>query len=172
MDIILPACRAEFAKIKTMAEGAFAQLSPDQFHLKLNPQQNSIAAIVKHLAGNMRSRWTAFLTTDGEKPDRDREDEFVDDFASHAQLLQTWAAGWACLFDALEPLTDADLPRIVHIRNEPHTIFQAINRQTQHYSYHIGQIVLLAKHIKGKGWNYLTIPPGGSNAFNTKMGMK
>lgn len=168
----MPACRAEFAKIKKMAEGAFAQLSPEQFHLKLNLEQNSIAAIVKHMAGNARSRWTDFLASDGEKADRDRESEFVDDFASHEQMLAAWEAGWKCCFDALAGLSDADLGRIVTIRNEPHTVFQAINRQTQHYAYHVGQIVLLAKHFKGEGWKYLTIPPGGSNAFNQKMGMK
>jgi hypothetical protein len=123
------------------------------------------------MAGNMRSRWTDFLTTDGEKPDRDREREFVDDFVSHEAMMRDWEDGWACLFAALEPLSDADLSRVVHIRGEPHTVFRAINRQTAHYAQHVGQIVLLAKHLRGPAWRWLTIAPGGSGAFNAKMGL-
>jgi hypothetical protein len=171
-DLILSACREEFAKYKRVAEKAFAQLGEQDFHFRLNAQQNSIAAIVKHLVGNMRSRWTDFLNSDGEKPDRNREAEFVDDFASHAAMMRAWENGWACLFAALNTIADADLSRTVYIRNEPHTVFQAINRQTAHYAQHVGQILVIAKHIKGPAWQWITIPPGGSEAFNRKMGMR
>ena len=168
---ILHACLAEFRSLKKMAEVALHQLDDSQFHIKINPLQNSIAAILQHIAGNMLSRWTDFLTTDGEKPNRDREAEFADQSLSRDQLLALWEQGWKVLFDALSPLTDADLHRIVHIRNEPHTVFQAINRQTAHYATHVGQILLIAKHLVGPTWKYATIPPGQSNAFNAAKGL-
>jgi hypothetical protein len=168
---ILPHVVAEFRKTKSMAERAIAQLADDRLFVRINPRQNSIAAIVRHLSGNMLSRFTDFLTTDGEKPWRHRDSEFDDAVVPRAELLETWDRGWACLFRAIEPLTDADLSRVVTIRTEPHTVFQAINRQTAHYAYHVGQILLIAKHLKGDGWDYLTIAPGQTERFNRDMGM-
>jgi hypothetical protein len=168
---ILPHILAEFRKTKSMAERAMAQLADEQLFVKLNPRQNSIAAIVRHMAGNMLSRFTDFLTTDGEKPWRHRDSEFDDRVVPRAELMALWERGWRCVFDAIEPLTAADLSRVVTIRTEPHTAFQAINRQTAHYAYHVGQILLIAKHVKGDGWNYLTIAPGKTGEFNRDMGM-
>ena len=153
-----------------MAEGAFEQLKDEDFFFRLNPRQNSIHVIVKHMAGNMRSRWTDFLTADGEKADRDRESEFIEDVVPREQILRAWEAGWRAVFAALEPLTDEDLTRTVHVRREPMTAAQAIVRQVEHYGYHVGQIVLIAKHLRGEQWKYLTIPPGGSEAFNRSKG--
>ena len=171
MTAILPHVLAEFRKTKSMAERAMAQLADEQLFVRINPNQNSVAAIVRHVAGNMLSRFTDFLASDGEKPWRDRESEFDDGAVPRAELMELWERGWRCLFDAVEPLTDADLSRVVTIRTEPHTVFQAINRQTAHYAYHVGQVVLIAKHLKGDGWAYLTIPPGQTEEFNRKMGM-
>jgi hypothetical protein len=125
---------------------------------------------VKHLAGNMRSRWTDFLASDGEKPDRDRESEFIEDVVPRERIMQTWESGWAAVFAALEPLSDDDLSRTVYIRREPLSVVEAIVRQVEHYGYHVGQIVLIAKHLRGDTWKYLTIPPGGSQAFNRAKG--
>jgi hypothetical protein len=169
---ILGTCIAEFRNTKQMAEKCFAQLGDDQLHKRINPHQNSIAVIVQHVSGNMLSRWTNFLTSDGEKPDRNRESEFDERKLPRAQLMERWERGWSALFDALEGLTDADLWRIVHIRNEPHTVFHAINRQTAHYNLHLGQIQLIAKHLRGEAWNYLSIPPGGTKEFNARMGVR
>jgi hypothetical protein len=162
----LDALLEEFRKTKRMAERAFEQLDDADFFFKLSARQNSIAVIVKHLAGNMVSRWTDPLTTDGEKPNRDRESEFVEDVVPREVIVQTWERGWACVFAALEPLSDADLTRIVYIRGEAHTVAQAAVRQLAHYAYHVGQVLLLAKYVRGDAWKYLTIPPGGSDAFN------
>jgi hypothetical protein len=162
----------EFQKTKSMADRCIAQLSDDELHFQLNPLQNSVAAILQHMAGNMRSRFTDFLTTDGEKTTRDRESEFADQHLPRQQLLDLWTTGWNTLFAALAPLTDADLTRIVTIRNEPHTVLKAINRQTAHYAWHAAQIALIAKHLRQHAWQYLTIPPGGSDTFNQKMGIR
>ena len=167
---VLHALLGQLRATRRLAEQAFEQLDDEHFFFKLNPQQNSIHVIVKHLAGNMRSRWTDFLHSDGEKPDRDRESEFVEDVVPREQIMRTWEAGWAAVFAALEPLTDADLSRTVRIRGEPHSAIRAIVRQVEHYGYHVGQIVLIAKHLRGERWNYLTIPPGGSAAFNRSKG--
>jgi hypothetical protein len=167
---VIDALEAQFRRTKRMAERAFEQLADEDFFFRLNPRQNSIHVIVKHLAGNMRSRWTDFLTTDGEKPDRDRESEFVEDLVSREQIMKSWESGWATVFAALEPLTDADLSRTVRIRNEPLTVVEALVRQIEHYGYHVGQVVLIAKHLRGERWNYLTIPPGGSAPFNRAKG--
>lgn len=172
MSAILPHVLAEFRKTKSIAEGAMAQLADEQLFVRINLRQNSIAAIVRHMAGNMLSRFTDFLTTDGEKPGRDREREFDDAPVPRAELMALWERGWRCVFDAVESLTDADLSRVVTIRTEPHTVFQAVNRQTAHYAYHVGQILLIAKHLKGDGWQYLTIAPGQTRQFNQKMGMR
>jgi hypothetical protein len=163
--------RAQFETIRRRAERALAQVDDAQFFTALDPEGNSLALMVKHVAGNLRSRWTDFLTTDGEKPDRDRDGEFVVDAAadSRASLMRRWDDGWAALFGALGPLTPADVDRTVVIRCEPHTVFDAVERQKEHYAYHVGQIVFLAKHLAGAKWSSLSVPRGGSGAFNEKM---
>lgn len=153
-----------FRQYKTLAERAMAQVSDDQLFAPLDEDGNSIAIIVKHMVGNMRSRWIDFLTTDGEKPDRDRDSEFVDPPETREALLRAWEHGWRCVFEALEPLSDADLGRRVTIRGEAHSVMQAINRQVGHYADHIGQIILLARHYAGAGWQSLSIPKNRSQS--------
>ncbi|MGA2696311.1 MAG: DUF1572 domain-containing protein [Terriglobales bacterium] len=160
---------ALFEHYKKLAEGAMVQVSDEQLFVALDDEMNSIAIVVKHMAGNMRSRWTDFLTSDGEKPDRNRDGEFVASAATRAELMTMWDEGWACVFDALKPLNEADLQCSVTIRGEPHSVMQAINRQIAHYSYHIGQIVFLAKHFKGEDWKSLTVPRNKSAEFNRKV---
>lgn len=154
---------------KQLAERAVEQVSDENLFTVLDPESNSIAIIVKHLAGNMRSRWTDFLTTDGEKPNRNRDSEFVDPPATRQALLSEWENGWACLFNALTPLTEADLARTVTIRGEAHSVMQAINRQLGHCSYHVGQIVLLAKHFASDHWQSLSVPRNQSAEFNRRV---
>jgi hypothetical protein len=154
---------------KRLGEEAMKQIADERLYTVLDPETNSVAVIVKHMVGNMRSRWTDFLTSDGEKPDRNRDSEFVDPPPTRAGLLADWEAGWACLFAALRPLTDADLGRTVAIRGEAHSVMQAINRQLAHYSYHVGQIVILAKHFAGRSWQSLSIPRNRSAEFNRKV---
>ena len=157
----------EFARLKRLADGAMVQVDDDAFFAHLDRDDNSIAVIVKHLAGNMRSRWTDFLTTDGEKPDRHRDGEFeIADTDSRNDLMAHWETGWAILLSALEPLTEADANREVLIRGEPLTVLQAVTRQLTHYAYHAGQIVLLARHYAGETWETLSVPKGGTVAFN------
>ena len=157
-------CLGEFKKLKAFADRSISQVTDKDFFAVLDPESNSIAIIMKHLAGNMRSRWTNFLTSDGEKPDRDRDSEFlIQD--SREGILKAWEAGWTCAFSAVAALKPADLGRTVTIRGEPHTIPQAINRQLIHYAEHIGQIVLLAKHYAGPKWQTLSIPRGKSKEF-------
>jgi hypothetical protein len=158
-----------FRQCKKIADGAMAQLTDQQLYAALDGEMNSIAVIVKHMAGNMRSRWTDFLTTDGEKPDRNRDSEFEDPPATREALLNLWEQGWKCLFDVLESLTDADLTRTVTIRGEAHSVMQAINRQVAHYSMHSGQIIFLAKHLRGADWKSLSVPKGASAQFNEKV---
>ncbi len=153
---------------KIMAERAMEQVTDEQLLICLDEESNSIALIVKHLAGNMRSRWTDFLTTDGEKPDRRRDSEFEAPPQTRAELLAMWDAGWTCVFSALEPLNESDLARTVHIRGEAHSVLQAVNRQLAHYAAHIGQIVFLAKHFRSNNWNSLSIPRGRSLDFLPK----
>jgi hypothetical protein len=160
---------ALFAYYKKLAERAMAQLTDEQLFANLDDEANSIAIIVKHMAGNMLSRWTDFLTTDGEKPNRNRDIEFEAPPATRTELLALWNSGWSCVFAALEPLSDADLSRIVTIRGEPHSVLQAINRQLAHYPHHIGQIVLLAKHFAADRWQTLSVPRHGSAEFNRKV---
>ncbi len=160
---------ALFRQYKTMAEGAMAQVTDEQLFATLDAEMNSIALIVKHMAGNMRSRWTDFLTTDGEKPDRHRDTEFENPPSTRSALLEMWEQGWAHVFAALEPLSDADLGRTVTIRGEPHSVMQAVNRQIAHYACHIGQIVFLAKHLQASNWTSLSVPRGQSAAFNERM---
>lgn len=158
-----------FRMYKTMGEKAMAQLSDEQLITAIDVEANSVAVIVKHMAGNMRSRWTDFLTSDGEKPDRNRDSEFVDPPGTRAALMAIWEDGWGLVFGALEPLTDADLGRTVAIRGEPHSVMQAVNRQLAHYAMHLGQIVLLAKHFKGAEWKSLSIPKNQSAAYNSAV---
>jgi uncharacterized damage-inducible protein DinB len=160
-----------FRYYKNLGERAIAQCPDEGLFSSLDEESNSIAIIVKHLVGNMRSRWTDFLTTDGEKPDRHRDTEFEAPAKSREELLASWEQGWKYLFDALTPLTDADLSRTVTIRAEPHSVTQAINRQIAHYSYHIGQIAFLAKHFAAKSgqWAALTIPRKKSSDFNARV---
>lgn len=159
--------RREFASLRRFAERALAQVSDDDFFVVLGPSDNSLAVMVKHLAGNLRSRWRAFLTTDGEKPDRDRDGEFeVTEGEARAALMEAWEEGWGHLAAALDPLTDEDLVRSVTIRGEAFTVLQAIQRQISHYAFHVGQIVFLAKHLAGTNWKSLTIPKGASKSFN------
>jgi hypothetical protein len=155
---------------KRLADGAIAQLSDEQFFLAPDAESNSVAIIVKHLAGNMRSRFTDFLTKDGEKPDRNRDQEFVVAHdATRAELLAVWEQYWQLVFDTLNGISPEDLGRTVTIRGEPHSALQAINRQVAHYAYHVGQIVFLAKHWKGAEWKTLSVPRGQSEQFNAKM---
>lgn len=156
-----------FRYYKKLAERGMAQTPDAGLFAALDAESNSIAIIVKHMAGNMRSRWTDFLTTDGEKPDRNRDSEFEAAPQTRAEVMALWEAGWKVMFDALEPLTDADLGRTVKIRTEPHSVMQAINRQMAHYSYHVGQIVYLAKHFAAESgkWQALTVPRGKSTQF-------
>ena len=158
-----------FRYYKKLAERAMEQLTDEQLTAVLDPESNSIAVIVKHMAGNMRSRFTDFLTSDGEKPDRRRDLEFEDPPVTRASLMALWEAGWACVFASLEPLGEADLARTVTIRGEAHSVMQAVNRQMAHYSYHCGQIVLLAKHLIHEGWKPLTVGRGQSEEFNRRV---
>ena len=160
---------AVFRYYKRLAERAMEQVSDEQLFTAIDREANSIAVIVKHMTGNMRSRWTDFLTTDGEKPDRGRDSEFVEPPATRESLIAMWEDGWKCLFTAVEPLTDADLGRIVTIRGEAHSVMQAINRQLAHYPHHVGQIVFLAKHFACDHWQSLSVPRNKSAEFNRKV---
>jgi len=157
-----------FRFYKKGAERAMAQCSDEALFTTIDSESNSIAIIVKHMAGNMRSRWMDFLTTDGEKTDRNRDTEFEDPPKTRAELMELWERGWKYVFEALEPLTDADLTRTVTIRTEPHSVMQAINRQMAHYANHIGQIVFVAKHLTARAtgkWDSLSVPRGQSKQF-------
>lgn len=155
-----------FGNYKRLAERAIAQLTDEEFFRQIDPEANSIAVLVKHIAGNLHSRWSRFLTTDGEKPDRHRDTEFelIDD--TRDSLMQFWETGWQTLFDNIEPLTVEDFARTVTIRGEPHTVPEALNRQLAHYASHIGQIVLLAKHYRSTEWKTLSVPRNRSAEFN------
>jgi len=158
-----------FRYYKNLAERAMEQVSDDQLLTVLDPEMNSMAVTVKHMAGNMRSRWTDFLTSDGEKPDRNRDSEFVEPPSNRGDLMKLWDDGWQRLFRALEPLSDADIGRTITIRGEAHSVMQAINRQIAHYAYHCGQIVLLSKHFNHNRWQSLTIPRNVSAEFNRRV---
>jgi hypothetical protein len=158
-----------FRQYKKLAEGGMEQVSDEQLFTVLDEEMNSIAVVVKHMAGNMRSRWTDFLTSDGEKPDRNRDSEFVDPPPTREALMKLWAEGWDCVFTALGPLSDADLVRTITIRGEAHSVMQAINRQIAHYAYHCGQIVLLAKHFQHDRWRSLSVPRAKSADFNKRV---
>jgi uncharacterized damage-inducible protein DinB len=161
-----------FHYYKKLTERAIEQVSDEQLFAVLDGEMNSIAIIVKHLAGNMRSRWTDFLTSDGEKKDRNRDAEFENQPLTRAALMKLWDEGWNCIFAALQPLSDSDIDRTVLIRGEPHSVMQAVNRQIAHYAYHCGQIVFLAKHLQSAKWKPLTVPRGKSEEFNQRVAAK
>ncbi len=161
-----------FRYYKKLAERAMEQVTDEQLSAALDGEMNSIAIIVKHMAGNMRSRWTDFLISDGEKPDRNRDTEFENPPATRAALMSQWEEGWNWVFTALEPLSDADMDRTVTIRGEAHSVMQAINRQIAHYAYHCGQIVFLAKHLQARQWKSLSVPRGKSEVFNQRVAAK
>ncbi len=172
-SIVIWAWMSEFARTRKQIDGALAQLSDDQFRTRLSPQSNSCALIVKHLAGNMKSRWTDWLSSDGEKADRDREREFADEGESRGELMSRLEAGWGLVFEALRALKEEDLSRTVRIRGEPHTVPLAVERQMAHYGYHAGQIQLIARIVHGnEGWNWATVAPGGTAEFNKAMAVK
>ena len=159
----------DLRRLKSLGDKAMAQLSDAEFFSVIDPESNSIAVIVKHVAGNMRSRWTDFLTRDGEKPDRQRDGEFeIGPGTARADVMRWWEEGWRLTFGAIEPLGPGDLPRTVLIRLEPHTVVEAISRQLAHYGEHVGQIVFLAKHLRSSEWRTLSIPRGKSEEFNRR----
>lgn len=169
-DHYLDEIRRQFRGHKRLGEGALAQLTDEQLFVTLDPESNSVAIMIKHLAGNMRSRFTDFLSTDGEKPDRHRDQEFeLTASTTRTEVMQWWEQGWACVFTAVESLKAEDAMRTVYIRNEAHTVLQALNRQVAHYAYHVGQIVFLAKHFRSSEWKSLSVPRGKSEEFNQKM---
>lgn len=159
---------SEFQRYKTLGDKTFAQLDENDLHWKLNKSDNSIALIVKHMAGNMLSRWTNFLTEDGEKPWRNRENEFVNAPTTKNEIIDLWQKGWLCLFDALESIDENNFNTLIKIRDEEHTIVEAVSRQLTHYANHVGQIVLMGKMIKGDTWVSLSIAKGGSGSFNAE----
>lgn len=164
----LESVKKQFLYYKTIGEKAMEQLEPEQFFVSLNDDTNSIAMIVKHLSGNMLSRWTDFLNTDGEKAWRNRDEEFEESVMTKEELQAAWDKGWNCLLDTLNSLQPEQLSEIIYIRNEGHTVTEAINRQLAHYPYHVGQIVFYAKMLKKGNWNSLSIPKNKSNAYNAE----
>lgn len=162
----LESVRKQFEYYKLLGDKTFRQLEETDLFWQYNAESNSIAIIVKHLWGNMRSRWTDFLTTDGEKKWRNRDTEFDADIKTKAELLEKWEEGWTCLFDALESVNFENFDTTIYIRNMGHTIVEAVNRQLAHYAYHVGQIVFLGRMVKGKDWESLSIPKGKSTAYN------
>jgi hypothetical protein len=158
----------QFEYYKMLGDKTFSQLQEEQLFWQYNEDSNSIAIIVKHLWGNMLSRWTDFLTTDGEKEWRNRDEEFENDIKNKEELLNKWNAGWQCLFDAIKALKESDLDKIIYIRNQGHTVLEAINRQLAHYPYHVGQIVFIGKMLCDGNWKSLSIPKGSSTQFNTE----
>ncbi|PYT02004.1 MAG: hypothetical protein DMF63_00785 [Acidobacteria bacterium] len=161
---------SSFCNAKKLAERAIEQVSDEEFFATIDEEANSVALIVKHIAGNLRSRWSDFLTNDGEKADRNRDTEFELIEDTRASLMQFWEEGWQILFSAIEPLTEEDFSKTVTIRGEPHSIIEAINRQLTHYSYHVGQIVFLAKHFRSNEWKTLSIAKNRSAEFNQFVG--
>lgn len=162
----LESAKKQFLYYKTLGEKAIEQLEPEQLFVAVNENTNSIATIVKHLSGNMLSRWTDFLNSDGEKEWRNRDAEFENDLQSKEAVLVAWNKGWECLFNALNELQPEQLSQILYIRNEGHTVVEAINRQLAHYPYHVGQIIFYAKQLKNSNWESLSIPKNKSNSYN------
>jgi hypothetical protein len=159
--------KKEFRKLKSLADASIGQLTDDNLNYTLDKESNSIAIIMKHLAGNMLSRWTDIFITDGEKADRNRDSEFTDEQRTKEQIMMHWERGWNRFFETIDALQPDDLLREITIRTEPHTIIQALERQTTHYGAHVGQIVLLSKHLAGENWKTLSIPRGKSNEYLT-----
>ncbi|MFZ6051300.1 DUF1572 family protein [Halocola ammonii] len=168
MNDYLTSVQLQFKHYKKIAEKSFDQIPEEMLFWQASEESNSIATIVKHLSGNMLSRWTDFLESDGEKSWRNRDSEFENDIESKEELLEIWEKGWDCLLETLDSLAHKDLAKKVLIRNEPHTVTEAINRQLAHYSYHIGQIVFIGKMVAGEDWHALTIPKGKSEQYNKK----
>jgi len=168
----LESVKKQFEYYKMLGEKTFVQLSDDKLFWQYNQDSNSIAIIVKHLWGNMLSRWTDFLNTDGEKEWRDRDAEFENDIKTRQELTDKWNEGWMCLFHAINSLTLEDLGKIIYIRNQGHTVTEAINRQLAHYPYHVGQIVFIGKMLAENGWSSLSIPKGNSQAYNSEKFLK
>lgn len=164
----LSSAHKQFNYYKLLGEKTFAQLDDEQIFHRFDPEANSIAIIVGHLSGNMLSRWTGLFTTDGEKEWRNRDQEFEPIIESREQLLEQWEEGWACLFEAIDSINEDNFNKPVYIRDQGHTIFEAIDRQLAHYAYHVGQIVLLGRMAKVSDWQSLSIPKGGSKAFNAE----
>jgi hypothetical protein len=159
----------QFRQMKSLADRALVQVRDEDIFVSLDPESNSLAVLMQHMAGNMRSRWTDFLHSDGEKPDRDRDSEFVvTKGATRPELQSRWEEGWRCLFQTLTALSEEDLTLTVLIRAEPHSVIKAINRQLTHYSYHVGQIVFAAKHFASDHWRSLSVPRGGTREFNAE----
>lgn len=166
MQTYLPSTKKLFAYYKKLGDDAMAQVANEKLFFQPNEDSNSIAIIVQHLAGNMLSRWTDFLTTDGEKEWRNRDAEFEFNIKTKDELIVFWNKGWQCLFDAIESLNENDLDKIIYIRNEGHTVLEAINRQLSHYPYHVGQLIFLAKMLSTNEWKSLSIPKNKSQAYN------
>lgn len=164
----LESVKKQFEYYKMLGDKTFAQVSDEQLFQQYNEESNSIAIIVKHIWGNMLSRWTDFLTTDGEKEWRNRDTEFENDITNREELITKWEAGWKCLFQALNALQEDDLSKIIYIRNQGHTVMEAINRQLAHYPYHVGQIVFIGKMWSNQKWNSLSIPKGHSKEYNSE----
>ena len=165
-SVYLESIKKQFQYYKTIAEKAIEQLEEHQLSEAKNEDNNSIATIIKHLSGNMLSRWTDFLTSDGEKEWRNRDAEFENNLQTKASVLQEWSKGWNCFFEAIDGLKPENLSEIIYIRNEGHTVLEAINRQLAHYPYHIGQIVFIAKQLKNSEWNSLSIPKNNYDKYN------
>jgi len=166
---VIESATSAFRSNKKWADKAISQLPDDKLRVALDPNTNSIAVIMKHVAGNLLSRWTDFLTADGEKPWRDRDDEFIDTFQSRSEIEAYWEKGWKCLLDTLQSLQPNDLAKTVTIRGEPHTVPEAIHRSLAHCGYHVGQIMMTARILAGDNWKTITIPRGGSSKFNERV---
>lgn len=165
-DSYLSSAIKQFSYYKSLGERTIDQLTMKELTMEFSTDANSISVIVKHMVGNMFSRWTNFMTEDGEKSWRHRDNEFINTYTTKSQILEHWEKGWDCLFNAIQKLNPEDLTGIVYIRNEGHTVIDAINRQMMHYAYHIGQIVYIGKQIKGSAWQSLSIPKGESESYN------
>ncbi len=164
----ITSAKAQFEYYKLLGEKTFAQIPDEMLFWQYNNESNSIATIIKHLTGNMLSRWTDLLTTDGEKEWRNRDSEFENDIDTRADLMTVWQKGWSCLFEALNSLKENDLNTIIYIRNQGHTVIEAINRQLAHYPYHVGQIVFIGKMVANQNWTSLSIPKGNSTDYNVE----
>jgi len=168
MNDYLISARKQFEYYKSLGDKTFSQLEDEELFHQFNPESNSISTIVKHLWGNMLSRWTDFLSSDGEKEWRKRDEEFLNDISTREQMLQLWEEGWTCLFAALDQIDDSNFSSTIYIRNQGHSVVEAINRQLAHYAYHVGQIVFLGKIFKSDDWNSLSIPRGNSSDYNAE----